>query len=381
MKINLTKVLFMKIGVPKEIKDKENRVALTPDGAKQLVSNNHSVFVEKNAGVGSGFSDEEYSKNGTKIVSTEEAWDNDIVIKVKEPLENEYKFLKENQILFTYLHLVGVTKTLTDALLKAKTTGIAYETVEDSYHRLPLLAPMSAVAGNMSVQIGAYYLAKFNNGKGMMLGEVMNHFYGKVVIIGDGVVGRHAAKTAYGLGSNVFLFGRHEERMDHLKDIIGKNAHVMISTPENVAEHVKDADLVVGAVLVTGAKAPWVVTEEMVKTMQPGSVIVDVSIDQGGCIETSKPTKHSDPVFVKHGVTHYCVTNMPGAYPRTSTIALTNATLPYLLKLANNGFGKSIKNDSGFAKGVNTHNGFLTYRPVAEALKLENNFRELKEMI
>ena len=355
----------MKIGVPKEIKDKENRVALTPDGAKQLTANGHKVFVEQNAGLGSGFKDEEYSKSGAAIVDTAKAWDCDIVIKVKEPLENEYHFLKENQILFTYLHLAGVTKTLTDALLNAKTTGIAYETVEDGYHRLPLLAPMSAVAGNMAVQIGAYYLAKFNNGKGMMLGEVMNHFYGKVVIIGDGIVGKHAAKTAYGMGANVFLFGRHEERMDSLRDIIGRKAHVMMSTPQNVAEHVKDADLIVGAVLVTGAKAPYVVTEEMVKTMQPGSVIVDVSIDQGGCIETSKPTKHSDPVFVKHGVTHYCVTNMPGAYPRTSTIALTNATFPYLLKLANEGFEASIKKDAGFAKGVNTFKGLLIYKPTS----------------
>src|SRR3989338_5866116 len=252
----------MRIGIPKEIKDKENRVALTPDWAKQLVSNGHKVFVEKSAGLGSGFKDEEYVKNGAQVVDTAKAWNCDIVIKVKEPLENEYKFLKENQILFTYLHLAGVTKTLTEALVRAKTTGIAYETVEDKYHRLPLLAPMSAVAGNMAVQIGAYYLAKFNNGKGMMLGEVMGHFYGKVVIIGDGVVGRHAAKTAYGLGANVYLFGRHEERMDNLREFIGRKSHVMVSSPEKIAEHVKDADLVVGAVLVTGAKAPFVVTED-----------------------------------------------------------------------------------------------------------------------
>ncbi|MBI2651975.1 alanine dehydrogenase, partial [Candidatus Woesearchaeota archaeon] len=282
----------MIIGIPKEIKDKENRVALTPEGAKKLTSNGHDVLVERNAGLGSGFNDEEYSKNGAAIVDTETAWSGDAVLKVKEPLENEYKFLKENQILFTYLHLAGVDKSLTENLLKKKVTSIGYETVEDSYHRLPLLAPMSAVAGNMAVQIGAYYLAKFNNGRGMMLGEVLGRFYGNVVIIGDGVVGRHAAKTAYGMGANVYLFGRHEERMDHLRDVIGRKSHIMLSTPENIAEHIKDADLVVGAVLVTGAKAPYVVTEEMVKTMQAGSVIVDVSIDQGGCIETSMPTKH-----------------------------------------------------------------------------------------
>ena len=368
------------IGVPKETKDKESRIALTPSGAKQLTSHGHKVLVEKNAGVGSGFSDDEYSRNGASIVEAEKAWDAEIVVKVKEPLEQEYKHLRQNQILFTYLHLAGVSKTLTEALLKNNVTSIAYETVEDSYRRLPLLAPMSAVAGNMATQVGSYYLAKFNNGKGMMLGEVLGHFYGKVVIIGDGVVGRHAAKTAYGMGADVYLFGRHEERMDLLRDAIGRRSHIMTSTSENIAEHVKDADLVVGAVLVTGAKAPWVVTEEMVKTMQPGSVIVDVSIDQGGCIETSHPTKHSDPVFVKHGVTHYCVTNMPGAYPITSTIALTNVTLPYLLKLANNGVEKSTKDDSGFAKGVNTCKGFIVYKPVAEALKMDDKFKDLKEI-
>ena len=371
----------MIIGVPKEIQDKENRVALTPSGANQLASRGHKVIVEKNAGIGSGFSDEEYMKNGAAIVDAATAWGGDIVVKVKEPLEPEYKLMRENQILFTYLHLSGVTKTLTDALLKNKITGIAYETVEDGYKRLPLLATMSAVAGNMATQVGAYYLAKFSNGKGVMLGEVLGNFYGKVVIIGDGVVGRHAAKTAYGMGTNVYLFGRHEERMDLLRDAIGRRSHIMLSTPENISEHIKDADLVVGAVLVTGAKAPWVVTEEMIKTMQPGSVIVDVSIDQGGCIETSHPTKHSDPVFVKHGVTHYCVTNMPSAYSRTSTMALTNATLPYLMKLANNGLESSLKEDAGFAKGVNTHKGFITYKPVADALNLKDKFRELKEMI
>src|SRR3989338_2688727 len=370
----------MKVSVIKEIKDKENRVALTPEGAKKLAAVGHVVLVENSAGLNSGFSNEEYQHGGAKIVGTETAWSADLVLKVKEPMEQEYKFLK-NQIVFTYFHLAGVTKTLTDALLKNKTTAIAYETVEDSYNRLPLLAPMSAVAGNMAVQVGSYYLAKFNNGKGILMGEVLGHFYGKVVIIGDGVVGRHAAKTAYGMGANVYLFGRHEERMDHLRDIIGRKAHVMLSTPQNIAEHIKDADLVVGAVLVTGSKAPYVVTEEMLKTMQQGSVIVDVSIDQGGCIETSRPTKHSDPVFVKHGVTHYCVTNMPGAYPRTSTIALTNATLPYLLKLANNGLADSIKNDGGLAKGVNTHDGHIAYRPVAEALGMMNNYMELGELL
>src|SRR3990167_5993519 len=369
----------MKIGVVREIKDKENRVALTPEGAKKLKEAGHTVLIEENAGINSGFSNEEYKNSGAQIVDAQTAWSTDLVVKVKEPLEQEYKFLK-NQIVFTYFHLAGVTKTLTEALLKNKTAAVAYETVEDNYNRLPLLAPMSAVAGNMAVQVGSYYLAKFNNGKGILLGEVLGHFYGKVVIIGDGVVGRHAAKTAYGMGANVYLFGRHEERMDNLREFIGRKAHVLLSTPENILEHVKDADLVIGAVLVPGAKAPRVVTEEMVKTMQPGSVIVDVSIDQGGCIETSRPTSHSDPIFVKHGVTHYCVTNMPGAYPRTSTIALTNATLPYALKLAEKGIN-AVKEDAGFAKGVNTYKGFITYKPVAEGLNLMDRFRELKELV
>src|SRR3989338_10069993 len=300
----------MKIGIPKEIKDKENRVSLAPVGAKMLVKQKHAVIIEKNAGAGAGFEDTEYTEAGAKIGTASEVWNTDLVVKGKEPLLHEYHFLK-GQMLFTYLHLAGVTKTLTDALLETKTTGIAYETVEDEYKRLPLLAPMSAIAGNMAVNIGNYYLAKFNNGKGILLGEVMGHFYGKVLVIGDGVVGRHAAKTSYGMGTNVYLLGRHLERMELLKDSIGRKSNIMISNAENLKEHIKDDDLVIGAVLVKGAKAPYVVTEEMVKSMQPGSVIVDVSIDQGGCIETSRPTSHSNPVFVKHGVTHYCVTNMP----------------------------------------------------------------------
>lgn len=368
------------IGIPKEIKDKENRVGLTPDGAKQLISNEHKVLVEKNAGIGSGFSDEEYKKQGAKIVSAKEAWNCELVVKVKEPLENEYKYLNEKSILFTYLHLAGVEKSLTLTLLKSKTTSIGYETVEDENGKLPLLAPMSAVAGNMSVTIGSYYLAKFNNGKGVQLGSVLGKKYGKVVVIGDGVVGMHAAKNAYAMGTNVYMFTRHEDRAEKLKKEIGNELNVELSSPENIAKHVKDADLVVGAVLVHGAKAPYVVTEEMVKTMQAGSVIVDVSIDQGGCIETSKPTTHSNPIFIKHGVIHYCVTNMPGAYPRTSTIALTNATLPFILKLANNGFINAIKKDEGFAKGVNTYKGFITYKPVAEGLGLMDKFKELSDL-
>jgi alanine dehydrogenase len=372
-------VFKMIIGVPKEIKDKENRIALTPEGAKQLVSAGHEVLVEKGGGVGSGFSDEEYAQSGASIVSAEEAWGAEMVMKVKEPMESEYEFLKEDQILFTYLHLAGVTKTLTEALLKSRTTAVAYETVEDDEGKLPLLAPMSAVAGNMSVTMGAYYLAKFNNGRGVQLGSVMGKKQGKVVVLGDGVVGKHAASTAYGMGSDVYMFTRHEDRFEALKKEIGSDLNCVLSTSENIAEHVKDADLVVGGVLLRGAKAPWIVTEEMVKTMQPGSVIADVSIDQGGCIETSRPTSHSSPVFEVHGVTHYCVTNMPGAYPRTSTFALTAATLPYALRLADRGFD-ALQEDTGFAKGVNTYQGFITCEPVAEALEIVDKFEEWNQL-
>jgi len=364
----------MKIGVVKEIKDRENRVSLTPDGAKELIKAGNEVFLEDNAGLNSGFDNKEYSDVGAQIVDTDKAWNSDLVIKVKEPMQQEYKFLK-NQIVFTYFHLAGVSKSLTEALLQNKTTALAYETVENELGKLPLLAPMSAVAGNMSVTMGSYYLAKFNNGKGMQLGSVLGKKYGKVIVLGDGIVGRHAAKNAYGMGSNVFLFTRHEEKFEILKQEIGSELNCILSTKENIAEHVKDADLVVGAVLLHGSKAPFVVTEEMVKTMQPGSVIVDVSIDQGGCIETAKPTSHSDPVYEIHKVIHYCVTNMPGAYPRTSTIALTSATLPYVLKLAKKGID-ALKKDLGFAKGVNTHNGFITYKSIAEALGMMDKFKE-----
>jgi len=343
------------------------------------VNAGNDVLIERNAGVNSGFSNDEYDSVGAKLVDTETAWGADMVMKVKEPLEQEYKFLREGQIVYTYFHLAGVTKTLTDALLKSKTTAIAYETVEDADGKLPLLAPMSAVAGNMAATMGSFYLAKFNKGLGMQLGTVLGKKYGKVVVLGDGVVGKHAAKTAFGMGSNVYLFSRHEDRFEALKNELGQ-INCILSNKENIAKHVIDADLVVGGVLLHGAKAPYVVTEEMVKTMQPGSVIVDVSIDQGGCIETAKPTSHSDPVYEVHGVTHYCVTNMPGAYPRTSTIALTTATLPYALKLAAKGFD-AIKEDEGFAKGVNTYKGFVTYKPIAEALGILDKYKELQDLL
>jgi alanine dehydrogenase len=368
----------MQVGVVKEIKDKEHRVALTPAGAEALYDAGHRVVVQAGAGEGSGFTDAQYGDAGACLGSAQESWDSDLVVKVKEPLVAEYPFLKR-QILFTYLHLAGVTSTLTEALLTQQTTAVAYETVEDAHGRLPLLAPMSAVAGNMAIMIGSYYLAKFNHGKGMQLGTVLGRRYGKVVIIGDGVVGRHAAKTAIGIGAQVFLAGRHPDRASQLQHDISPDLCFFASTAELVAHHLEDADLVVGGVLLRGAKAPYVVTEAMVRRMQPGSVIVDVSIDQGGCVETARPTSHSEPVFEQHGIIHYCVTNMPGAYPRTSTMALTTATLPYILQLAQHGL-QALHDDPGFRKGVNTHAGYVTSQPVADALGLQSKFREFSAL-
>jgi alanine dehydrogenase len=368
----------MKIGVVKEIKDKENRVALTPMGAEQLIKAGHTILLEDNAGVGSGFSNEQYQSLGVEIVSTIEAWAAELVIKIKEPLEQEYPYLKDN-IVFTYLHLAGVTPTLTEALLTAGTMGIAYETVEDEQGRLPLLQPMSAVAGNMAASVGSYYLAKFNGGKGVQMGSVMGERHAKVMVIGNGTVGQHAAITADGMGANVFVFGRDKEKFERLEHVKSSDMQFVESTSENIAKHIKDTDLVVGGVLLAGAKAPHIVSEEMIKSMQPGSVIVDVSIDQGGCIETSHATSHSDPVYTLHDVIHYCVTNMPGAYPRTSTIALTNRTLPYVLKLANQGVA-ALKEDTGFAQGINTYKGWITYKPVFDALGQEDKYKVFSEL-
>jgi alanine dehydrogenase len=356
----------MKVGILKEIKEKENRVALTPDGARALVQAGHSVLVQRGAGAGSGFADADYAQAGASLVSAQAAWDAELVLKVKEPLEDEYRYLRE-QMVFTYFHLAGVTPTLTDALLQQGTTAIAYETVEDEQGRLPLLAPMSAVAGNMAVTMGNYYLARFNNGKGMLLSRIFSERYGKVVVIGDGVVGRHSARVADAMGAQVIVMGRHPERSAELQRDISADLHFALSEPEQIAMQLRDADLVIGAVLRRGARAPQVVSAAMVKAMQPGSVIVDVSIDQGGCVETSRPTTHSEPVYEKYGVIHYCVANMPGAYPRLSTIALTRATLPYALRLAEAGLD-ALRADAAFARGVNTHAGHITCRAVAEAL-------------
>lgn len=369
----------MQIGIIKEVKDKEKRVALTPAGAKALIETGHQVMVQHGAGIGAGFYDAAYEQAGATLVDVERAWNAELVLKVKEPMPTEYPYLR-NQILFTYLHLSGVSEALTEALLQQKTTAIAYETVEDQTGARPLLEPMSAVAGNMAVSMGSYYLASSNGGKGMQLGSVLGERYGKVVIIGDGVVGQHATRTAAAMGSEVFMFGLQPKKSSQIKHAIPYDFHYVVSTPDHIRGHLEDADLVIGAVLLPGAKAPHVVTEEMVMRMQSGSVIVDVSIDQGGCIETSRPTSHSDPIFITHGVIHYCVTNMPGAYPKTSTQALTRATLSYVLKLATHGL-EVLGQDKGFASGVNTYQGYITSRPVAKAFNRMANFNALGKLL
>ncbi len=369
----------MRIGVITEIKDKENRVALTPQGAKTLTDAGHEVSVQSGAGAGSGFSTAEYQSAGAKIVEADEAWACELVLKVKEPMPVEYEYL-DGQMVFTYFHLAGVEKSLAETLLQKQVTAIAYETVEDTAGALPLLKPMSAVAGHMAATIGSYYLARFNHGKGILLGEIFGEQYGKVFIIGDGVVGRHAAKAAAALGARVYICGLFEDRVAELKQDISPDLNFVLSTPENIHEHVKDTDLLIGAVLLHGARAPFLVSADMVRDMQAGSVIVDVSIDQGGCVETSQPTSHSDPVFEMHDVIHYCVTNMPGAYPRTSTLALTAATLPYALRLANQG-AQAFVEDAGFAKGVNTYKGQLTCKPVANALGMSGAYSPLSALL
>ncbi len=366
----------MQIGLIKEIKTKENRVGLTPSGVEILTSKQHQVFIEQDAGIGSGFSNEAYRQAGAKIVTTAEAWDKELVIKVKEPIEPEYAFLKQ-QIVFTYFHLAGVPLALTEALLTGKTSAVAYETLEDAQGRLPLLAPMSAVAGNMAVQMGSHFLAAYHGGKGMMLGSVLGKRFGKVLILGDGVVGSHAARTAIGLGANVTVAGLIAENGERLRREISAEIEFVISDAEIIAAKLPDTDLLVGAILTPGARAEHLVTEDMVKSMQPGSVIVDVSIDQGGCIATAHATTHDNPVYTKHGVIHYCVSNMPGAYPRTSTLALTETTLPYVIKLADQGLAAALSSDPGFAKALNTYQGKITYKPIAEIFGILEQYRDV----
>ncbi len=363
----------MRIGCPKEIKPQEGRVGLTPAGADALVRAGHSVYVQQNAGIESGFTDAEYAQVGATVLATpEEVYAiSDMIIKVKEPLAPEYDLLREGQILFTYLHLAP-DAAQTQALLRKKVTAIAYETVQLADGTLPLLAPMSEVAGRLSVQIGANLLESNNGGRGILLGGVTGVEKANVVIVGGGNVGLNAAKAASGFGANVTILDLNIKRLAYLDDVFGGRVQTLLSNPYNIARVVKEADLVIGCVLIPGGRTPKLVTEQMVQSMNPGTVLIDVAIDQGGSIETiDRITTHEHPYFVKHGVLHYSVANMPGAVPRTSTLALTGATLPYALKIANMGAEAACKADPALLKGLNTYKGHLTFKAVAEAQNLE----------
>ncbi|WP_079910762.1 alanine dehydrogenase [Paenibacillus sp. 32352] len=358
------------IGVPKEIKNNENRVALTPGGVGLLSQLGHKIVIESGAGAGSGFADQDYAKEGAILLEqAADVWSQaDMIMKVKEPLPEEYGYFREGLTLFTYLHLAAAPD-LTEALLDKKVTGIAYETIQLSNGSLPLLTPMSEVAGRMSVQVGAQFLEKFYGGRGILLGGVPGVPPADVVILGGGIVGTNAAKMALGLGANVVIIDRNAERLRYLDDVFHGRIRTLMSNPHHIASAVQKADLLIGAVLIPGAKAPKLVTEEMVKQMKPGSVIVDVAVDQGGTIATvDRVTTHSDPVYVKHGVIHYAVANMPGAVPRTSTLALTNVTLSYAAELAGKELSLIIKDHQELKLGVNTYQGQITHAAVAAAV-------------
>ena len=371
----------MRIGVPTEIKDNEYRVGMTPSGAQDLAAHGHTVQVQKGAGNGSGFSDEEYLAAGAKILPDADAVyaESDMIVKVKEPIDPDLARLKDGQLLFTYLHLAPVPD-LTASLLKKNITGVAYETITDERKRtLPLLTPMSEVAGRMSVHVGAYYLHKPNHGRGVLLGGVPGVLPADVVIIGGGVVGTNAAKMAVGLGARVTILDTNLDRLRQLDDIFRGTVQTMASNKAHLADAVRRADLLVGGVLIPGAAAPKLVTRDMIREMKKGAVIVDVAIDQGGCVETAHPTTHSNPVYEVDGVVHYCVANMPGAVPRTSTIALTNATLPYTRMLANLGFDKAVRDNPGLAEGVNVYKGQITYEAVATSQ--DRKYTSLAELL
>jgi len=369
----------MIIGIPREIKDNEYRVSMTPAGVHQLVEAGHTLLVEKGAGEGSHFSDEEYRTAGAELVSAEEAWTQaNMVVKVKEPLPSEYDYLRPDLLLFTYLHLAANEK-LTRTMLDSGVTGVAYETVELPNGSLPLLTPMSEVAGRMAIQIGAQYLERHEGGRGKLLGGIPGVRPANVVIIGGGTVGTNAAHIALGMGASVTLMDISMGRLRYLSEVLHGNFVTWASNPMNVARAVRHADLIVGAVLVKGARAPKLVTREMVSTMKPGSVIVDVAVDQGGCVETTHPTTHSDPIYFVDNVLHYGVANMPGAVPRTSTHGLTNATLPYVMKFAKKGFEEAVKEDRALALGVNVYRGRITYPAVAETFGME--YTPLEELL
>lgn len=362
----------MIVGILKEIKAEENRVCMTPAGVEVMEHNGHTVLVEKNAGVKSGFENAAYENAGAKIVDTpEEIYKTaDMVMHVKEPMPSEYDLIREDQIVFTFLHLAA-EEELTKALIKSNCVSIAYETIEKEDGTLPLLTPMSEVAGRMATQQGAKFLEMVHGGHGILLGGVPGVETGTVVVIGGGVVGTQAAKMACGLGAKVYVLDKDLERLRYLSDVMPSNCFPLMATPETSRELVKEADVVIGAVLVTGAKAPKLITREMLKTMKQGSVLVDVAIDQGGCFETSKPTTHGDPVYTVDGVVHYCVANMPGAVAKTSTLALTNATLPYAVDIANKGWKQAIKDNREIKLGANVINGKITYKGVSDAFGLE----------
>jgi alanine dehydrogenase len=358
----------MIIGVPREIKDNEARVGVTPAGVKALTEAGHKVLVETQAGAQSGFPDEEYQNAGAEMVGEAGyVWGkSEMVVKVKEPTENEYLFFREGLVLFTFLHLAPLP-ALTNKLLEAKVTGVAYETVRDKRGALPLLMPMSEVAGRMSVQVGASYLEKERGGRGILLGGVPGVPPAHVTILGGGIVGTNAARIALGFGAKTTLIDVNLDRLRELEEIFGGRLYTLASNSYNIAQTTREADLVIGGVLIPGATAPKLVTRAMVSRMKKGAVIVDVAIDQGGCVETARPTSHSNPSFTVDGVVHYCVTNMPGAVPHTSTLALTNSTFPYVLRLANLGARAAVTQDAGLAEGLNTWMGTLTHRGVAES--------------
>lgn len=361
----------MIVGVPREVKDRENRVAVTPAGVTEFVKRGHQVLVETTAGEGSGFTDSEYATAGADIISTntDVFARADMIVKVKEPVSAEYTLLRENQLLFTYLHLAN-DEPLTRSLMERKVQAVAYETVQLANGPLPLLQPMSEVAGRMSVQVGAHYLEKTQGGRGVLLGGVPGVPEANVVVVGGGIVGTNAAQVALGMGANVTIVDMNIERLRFLDQVLHGRVHTIGSNSHTIAAAIAEADLVIGSVLIPGKRAPKLVTAEMVKAMRPGSVMVDVAIDQGGCFETSKPTSHSNPTFLVDGVIHYCVTNMPGALPRTSTLGLANVTLPYALNLADNGLVAAVQRDAALARGVNVVNGEVTYAGVAEAFDI-----------
>jgi alanine dehydrogenase len=370
----------MIVGVPKEVKDRENRVSTTPAGVAEYAARGHKVIVERNAGTGSGFSDQEYAAAGAELIDDHKSVFDlaEMIVKVKEPVPEEYDLLRPDQLLFTYLHLAA-DEPQTRALMRNRVQAVAYETVQINNGLLPLLTPMSEVAGRMAVQVGAHYLERTYGGRGMLLGGVPGVPGANVVVVGGGVVGTNAAQIALGMGANVTVLDVNVERLRFLDLVLHGRIHTLASNRHNVAIAVKEADLVIGGVLIAGAKAPKLVSREMIHSMRPGSVVVDVAIDQGGCIETAKPTSHSDPIYEVDGVIHYCVTNMPGAVPRTSTLALSNVTLPYALELADLGLAEAARRDSALAKGINVLNGAVTYKAVAEAFSLD--YRPWEEVL